>query len=275
MRTRGRAWIVILSCAIPGELRVRSSAARADEASSDLPGSGIACSVITPNEVGLTGQPSSGNYGNGSLASSVPREGKVVFKPGGPGCVGQDGSLWMKWPWWRGVRGALRVEGRRIRVDPSVLPPECPGCPTKPQGAGTDLREERAEETLMRTLLRCVAAFLALALVPFLFMAVVVGIGVVVKGGSGPIGLEGLLGALIFFGLPLIMIFAVHRLWNLRQSGRWAALACFVLLLFVEAQASHPSLRGLALTVIPCLINLVAGNSKSLRLTERRGSPWQ
>jgi hypothetical protein len=44
---------------------------------------------------------------------------------------------------------------------------------------------------LIKILLRCVAAFLALALVPFLFMAVVVGIGVLWKGDWGPIGLEG------------------------------------------------------------------------------------
>src|SRR5207245_8003159 len=97
MRTRGRAWTVTFLCAILGGLLVTSSDAGADQAS--IPSSGIVCSVTTPNEIGLTGQPSSGNYGNGSLASSVPREGKVVFKPGGPGCVGQDGSLWMKWPW--------------------------------------------------------------------------------------------------------------------------------------------------------------------------------
>lgn len=108
----------------------------------------------------------------------------------------------------------------------------------------------------MKILLRCVAAFLALALVPFLFLAVVVGIGAVTKGELGPIGLEGVLSAILFFGLPIIMIFAVHRLWNLRQSGRWAALACFVLLLVVEAKTSHPSVRGLALIAIPCLILL-------------------
>src|SRR6186997_3182066 len=108
---------------------------------------------------------------------------------------------------------------------------------------------------LIKILLRCVAAFLALALVPFLFMAVVVGIGVLWKGDWGPIGLEELLSAILFFGLPVAMIFAVRRLWNLKQSGRYAALACFVLLLFVEARR-RPSLGGLALTVIPCLILL-------------------
>jgi hypothetical protein len=108
----------------------------------------------------------------------------------------------------------------------------------------------------MKILLRCVAALLALALLPFLFIAVVVGIGTITKGNAGPIGLEGVLMVILFLGLIVTMIFAVYRLWNLRQSGRWAALACFVLLLLVEAKTSHPSVRGLVLTVIPCLILL-------------------
>ena len=115
----------------------------------------------------------------------------------------------------------------------------------------------------MRILLRCVAVFLALALLPFLFMAVVVGIGVLGKGVSGPLGLEGLVSAILFFGFPLVMLFAVNRLWNLRQSGRLAALACFVVLLFVEARDSHPSVRGLALWVIPCLILLAPASRKA------------
>ena len=108
----------------------------------------------------------------------------------------------------------------------------------------------------MKILLRCVAAFLALLLLPFLFMAVVVGMGGLWKGNWGPIGLEGLLIAILFFGLPVAMIFAVRRLWNLRQSGRYAALGCFVVLLFAESQMTHPSLSGVALSVIPSLILL-------------------
>jgi hypothetical protein len=109
---------------------------------------------------------------------------------------------------------------------------------------------------LIKILLRCVAAFLALVLAPFLFMAVVVGTGVLWKGDWGPIGLEGLLSAILFFGLPMAMIFAIRRLWNLRQSGRYAALGCFVVLLFAESQMSHPSLGGVALSVIPSVILL-------------------
>jgi hypothetical protein len=41
-------------------------------------------------------------------------EGAVIFARDGPGFVGADGSLAMKWPWWRGVPGKLAIEGRRL-----------------------------------------------------------------------------------------------------------------------------------------------------------------
>jgi hypothetical protein len=30
------------------------------------------------------------------------------------GYVEDDGSIRMKWPWWRGVRGTLKIQGRRL-----------------------------------------------------------------------------------------------------------------------------------------------------------------
>lgn len=48
-------------------------------------------------------------------------EGKVIFEPGGPGFIGLDGSLAMKWPWYRyNVVGQLTIEGRRL--DAPALP---------------------------------------------------------------------------------------------------------------------------------------------------------
>jgi hypothetical protein len=37
-----------------------------------------------------------------------------VFEPKGSGFIRPDGSLLMKWPWWRGARGKLSIEGRRL-----------------------------------------------------------------------------------------------------------------------------------------------------------------
>lgn len=41
-------------------------------------------------------------------------DGTVTFRPGGPGGVEPDGALTMKFPWHRGVRGRLEIDGRRL-----------------------------------------------------------------------------------------------------------------------------------------------------------------
>jgi len=41
-------------------------------------------------------------------------DGTVVFKPGGAGFVEEDGSLSMKFPWTRYVKGQLTIDGRRL-----------------------------------------------------------------------------------------------------------------------------------------------------------------
>jgi hypothetical protein len=43
-------------------------------------------------------------------------DGTVVFTPGGPGSIEPDGSLGMKFPWWRenGLRGKLKIYGKRL-----------------------------------------------------------------------------------------------------------------------------------------------------------------
>jgi hypothetical protein len=73
------------------------------------------CPVTINNGRGLT-EPNTGNHSNDArtLATSLWPDGAVTFKPGGPGCIDPDGTLGMKWPWWRGVEGPLTIEGRRL-----------------------------------------------------------------------------------------------------------------------------------------------------------------
>jgi hypothetical protein len=54
--------------------------------------------------------------GNGELWTVLWPDGRVVFEPGGPGQIRDDGGLVMKFPFWRGegVRGELRIAGRRL-----------------------------------------------------------------------------------------------------------------------------------------------------------------
>jgi hypothetical protein len=68
------------------------------------------CSVTRPNG----SQPPGGNiggpnvHGNGSLWVSISGENVVVGDPEA------SGAVTAKFPWWRGVSGALRIEGRRL-----------------------------------------------------------------------------------------------------------------------------------------------------------------
>jgi hypothetical protein len=48
-------------------------------------------------------------------------DGIVIFKPGSAGEIRDDGSLAMKFPWWRRARGPLEVEGHRLDRDSEPL----------------------------------------------------------------------------------------------------------------------------------------------------------
>lgn len=74
------------------------------------------CPVAAPNGHRYPDEPTAGNLnlGDENLVTELWPGGRVEFKPGGPGCVEPDGYLGMKWPWWRSVRGALTIEGRRL-----------------------------------------------------------------------------------------------------------------------------------------------------------------
>ena len=85
------------------------------------------CPVTKPNGNTPPGEhPSSNHHGNGSLWSALWPDGTVVFRRGGSGFVLEDGSLSMKFPWWRGVKGKLTIGGRRL--DGSA-PPLCARIP--------------------------------------------------------------------------------------------------------------------------------------------------
>ena len=73
------------------------------------------CTVTRPNGQGtfLEGM-APDLHGNALMSTGLWPDGTVVFKPGGPGFVTGDGALGMKWGWRRGVRGQLRIEGRRL-----------------------------------------------------------------------------------------------------------------------------------------------------------------
>jgi hypothetical protein len=79
-----------------------------------MPARVSACPVTLPNE---TAPPHSGewerkqSFGNGRLWTIFWPYNVLVVENG---YVQDDGSIVMKWPWWRGVAGKLRIEGRRL-----------------------------------------------------------------------------------------------------------------------------------------------------------------
>jgi hypothetical protein len=99
------------------------------------PEPGAPCTVTIPNgiaavspepEQSFGGTPMSpqGSHGN-RLLSAGPfglwKDGTIVFKPGGAGSVGRDGSLGMKFGWTRGVPGKIRISGHRLDGDAAPL----------------------------------------------------------------------------------------------------------------------------------------------------------
>ena len=88
-----------------------------------------ACAVTKPNGIVPGGAHDANSYGNAQVSVGpfgLWPDGTVVFKPGGAGFVTRDGSLGMKFGWTRGVRGPLRIEGRRLDAPGPPLRAEVP-----------------------------------------------------------------------------------------------------------------------------------------------------
>lgn len=83
------------------------------------------CPVTSPNGSQPPGEAvqSDQHHGNGELWVVLPPSG-VVEVPAAN--VQPDGSLAMKFPWWRGVDGDLTITGRRLDGDAPPLRAEIP-----------------------------------------------------------------------------------------------------------------------------------------------------
>ncbi|MBI5880090.1 MAG: hypothetical protein HZB53_20770 [Chloroflexi bacterium] len=77
-----------------------------------------ACPVTAPNGKTPPGeQPSAAHYGNEALVTVLWPNGTVLVQADQ---VERDGTLGMKFPWWRLMPGVLSIEGRRLDA---VAPP--------------------------------------------------------------------------------------------------------------------------------------------------------
>lgn len=87
-----------------------------------------ACPVTQPNGRVFDDRSMRNNYGNDALVTQLWSDGTVVFSPGGPGFVLEDGALSMKFPWFRLRKGPLTIEGRRLDGDAPLLRAHLPCC---------------------------------------------------------------------------------------------------------------------------------------------------
>jgi hypothetical protein len=70
------------------------------------------CPLTLPNERTAPGGNEAGmNHGNGKLWTAMWPHNVVIATPA---YIEPDGSVGMKWPWWRGVEGRLTITGRRL-----------------------------------------------------------------------------------------------------------------------------------------------------------------
>lgn len=76
------------------------------------PASPKECSVTTPNGSAPPGEAPSGlHHGNGELWVVIAYGGRIVADES---MIQPDGSVRVKFPWWRGVSGQLEIVGRRL-----------------------------------------------------------------------------------------------------------------------------------------------------------------
>jgi len=103
---------LLLACAFLPELAV----------SAEPPATGSFVCPVTPPP------PGGKRYGNDVLQTGLYPEGKVVFRPGGPGWVLSDGALSMKFWWWRLRKGDLTFVGKRLDAPGPPLRADVPCC---------------------------------------------------------------------------------------------------------------------------------------------------
>ena len=87
------------------------------------------CPTTLPNGRTPPGETANQNHhGNGELFTALWPGGEIPFHPSGPGEIRPDGSLAMKFPWWRGegIRGPIEVSGRRLDRPGSGVTAEMP-----------------------------------------------------------------------------------------------------------------------------------------------------
>jgi hypothetical protein len=111
--------ISLLILALAGCSPAAAPAATAPAAAAASPTSPPACPVTAPNGDTPPNENASALYlGNGKLWTALWPDGKVLIPREN---TKFDGSMEMKRPWWRGVKGALEITGHRLDDASQIL----------------------------------------------------------------------------------------------------------------------------------------------------------
>jgi hypothetical protein len=90
---------------------------------SSVAGTKETCPLTLPNGDMPSGADVGANHGNGKLWTAMWPHNVVIATPD---YIGDDGSVEMKWGWWRGTTGKLRITGRRLDGDAPSLTAHIP-----------------------------------------------------------------------------------------------------------------------------------------------------
>jgi len=115
---------VLGAASVPARLVANTAA----EPAQSVSGEPSTCPVTQPNEIEIEGRANWRNHGNDALLTILWPDSTIVFSPGGPGFVLEDGALSMKFPWWRLRNGPLTIEGRRLDGEAPPLRAHVPCC---------------------------------------------------------------------------------------------------------------------------------------------------
>lgn len=87
-----------------------------------------ACETTKPGSDRPPGEEAGTWYTNGSGVWTVlSPTGMAIIGGAGGGQIEPDGTLSVKWPWWRDGTGQLQITGRRLGADPGRLAADVPG----------------------------------------------------------------------------------------------------------------------------------------------------
>jgi hypothetical protein len=81
------------------------------------------CPLTLPNERTPPDNAAGMNHGNGAMWTAMWPHNVVIAEPS---YVAADGSVGMKWPWYRGVRGKLAITGHRLDASAPPLTASIP-----------------------------------------------------------------------------------------------------------------------------------------------------